>query len=133
MPIFVKNSELNTETINSINNLINLDINASIAFKLSRIFKDLSSIIDSKLLIERKIMDKYSEKDENGNLVKPKDNDGNIIEGAVNILDMNKFTTEMNDLMNTVNELPYDKINFDDLKLSTTKIYDILKLDFLFK
>ena len=49
MSIKVKNSQLSNETIQSLNTLIDLDINASSAFRLARIIKELSSIVDDKL------------------------------------------------------------------------------------
>lgn len=132
MSIKVKNLQLNSETIEALNKLIDLDINASIAFRLTRIIKELSSIVDDKVKMERRILEKYSEKDENGVTVQPKDGDGNVIPGAVNITDMDSFSREMNDLMETENEIPFEKVNFEDLNLQTAKVKDLIKLDFLF-
>lgn len=132
MSIIVKNSQLNTETIESINNLIDMDINATIAFKLTRIIKELSSIVEDKVKMEKRILDKYSEKDENGDLVKPLDEQGNIIPGAVKITNTDKFTQEINNLMCVENKIPYDRVNFEDLNLKTAKISDLMKIDFLF-
>ena len=66
MNIIVKNSQLNKETIESLNTLIELDINASCAFRLTRIIKEISSIVDDKIKMERRIIDKWIQKDENG-------------------------------------------------------------------
>ena len=52
MSIIVKNSQLNTETVNALNFLIDLDIKASTAFRLSRIIKEISSIVEDKLKME---------------------------------------------------------------------------------
>ena len=49
MSIVVKNSQLTNDTITAINTLIELDIDATSAFKLTRIIKELSSIVDDKL------------------------------------------------------------------------------------
>jgi hypothetical protein len=46
MSIRVKNSELSNETIQALNMLIDTDINATSAFRLSRIIKELSSIVE---------------------------------------------------------------------------------------
>lgn len=132
MSIKVKNSQLSADTIEALNKLIEFDINASIAFRLTRIIKELSSIVDDKVKMERRILDKYSEKDENGMLVQPKNNEGEVIQGAVNITDMESFTREMNDLMELENDIPYEKVNFEDLNLQTAKVKDLIKLDFLF-
>ena len=64
MSIIVKNSQLNTETVNALNFLIDLDIKASTAFRLSRIIKEISSIVEDKLKMEKSIIDKWVEKDE---------------------------------------------------------------------
>ena len=47
--IKVKNSQLTNEVISMLNNLMNLDIKAGASFKLMRIIKDLSVIIEDKL------------------------------------------------------------------------------------
>jgi hypothetical protein len=132
MNIKVKNSQLNNETIQSLNTLIELDINASAAFKLTRIIKELSSIVDDKIKLEKRILDKWIEKDEAGNPVKPVDAEGKSVDGAVNITNVDSFTQEMNDLMNTENEVSYEKLKFEDLNLTTVKVKDLMKLEFLF-
>jgi hypothetical protein len=132
MSIIVKNLQLNNEAVSALNMLIELDISASIAFKLSRIIKEISSIVDDKVKMEKRIFDKWVEKDENGNPKPALDNDGGVIEGAVNISNVDEFTKEMSQLMDIVNELPFDKIKFEDLNLQTAKVKDLIKLDFLF-
>jgi DNA-directed RNA polymerase specialized sigma subunit len=132
MSIIIKNSQLTNDTISALNTLIELDINATIAFRLTRIIKELSSIVDDKLKMEKKILDKWVEKDAEGNPIIPNDNDGNPIEGSVNITNVEEFTKEMSELMEIENEIPFDKINFDDLNLTTAKVKDLIKLEFLF-
>jgi hypothetical protein len=132
MSIIVKNSQLSTETVSSLNGLIEMEINASIAFRLMRIIKELTSIIDDKLKMEKRILEKYVEKDEMGNNIQAKDDSGNFIEGAVNITNIDSFTSEMQSLMDIENEIPYDKINFEDLNLKTARVKDLIKLEFLF-
>lgn len=132
MPVKLLNSQLNNETIESLNTLIELDINASSAFKLCRVIKELSSIVEDKLKMEKRILDKHIEKDENGNPTLAKNENGDVIEGAVNIKDPELFTKEMSDLMNIEVEINYEKIKFEDLGLKTAKIKDLMKLEFLF-
>lgn len=132
MSIIVKNSQLGPETMESLDKLTDLDINAAIAFKLTRIIKEISSIVEDKVKMERRILDKYSEKDEEGNLINPKDEQGNPIQGAVNITDMDSFSSEMKDLMEVESEIGYERINFEDLNLKTAKVKDLMKLEFLF-
>jgi hypothetical protein len=132
MSIIIKNSQLGPETMESLDKLTDLDINAAIAFKLTRIIKEISSIVEDKVKMERRILDKYSEKDEEGNVINPKDEQGNLIQGAVNITDMDSFSSEMKDLMEVESEIGYERINFEDLNLKTAKVKDLMKLEFLF-
>lgn len=130
--IIIKNAQLTSETISSLNMLIELDINAKIAFKLTRIIKELSSIVEDKVKMEKKILDRWVEKDENGEVVIPKKEDGSPIEGSVNITNVESFSREMKELMEVESEIPFDSINFEDLGLETAKVKDLIKLDFLF-
>jgi hypothetical protein len=132
MPFKLKNSHLNNETLGVLNQLIELDINATSAFKLTRIIKHISSIVEDKLKSEKKIYDKWILRDEDGNPVMPKDEEGNLIPGSVSISDINEFTKEMNELLEVENDIPFEKINFEDLDLKTAKIKDLIKVEFLF-
>ena len=133
MSIIIKNSQLNDDTINALNTLIDLDINATAAFRLTRIIKEISSILEDKIKMETRVLDKWTAKDENGNHTPAKGEDGNIIEGAVNITDSSAFSKEMESLLDLDNEIPYDKIKFEELNLQTAKVKDLIKLDFLFE
>ena len=132
MSIILKNSQLNDDTISALNMLIDLDINATSAFRLMRIIKELSSILDDKIKMEKRILDKWTAKDESGNPTIAIDDAGNPIEGAVNISDSDAFSKEMNSLLEIENEIPYERIKFEDLNLQTAKVKDLIKLDFLF-
>ena len=132
MSIKVKNSQLTSETVQAINGLLDLDIAATAAFRLTRIIKELSSIVEDKVKMERKILDKYVEKDASGNPIKPKDQNGNEIADSVNILNMEEFTKEMSQLMELENEIAYEPLKFEELKLETAKVKDLMKLEFLF-
>ena len=128
----IKNSQLTNETLGVLNQLIDLDINASSAFRLSRIIKHISSIVEDKIKSERRIYDRWIIKDEKGNPVIPKDERGDEITGSVSISDMNAFTKEMSELLEIENEIPFDRLNFEDLNLQTAKIKDLIKVEFLF-
>ena len=132
MSIIIRNSQLNDETITSLNKLVDVDINASVAFKLMKIIKEISSIIEDKNKMEQMIIGKYSEKDEDGNLVQPKDDKGNVIPGGVSIKNMEEFSSELEDFMSIENEIGYDRIDFEDLNLKTSRVKDLMKLEFLF-
>jgi hypothetical protein len=132
MSIILKNSQLNDDTIAALNMLIDLDINAQAAFRLMRIIKELSSILDDKIKMEKRILDKWTSKDDEGNPTPAKDDEGNIVEGAVNISDSVAFSKEMEALLEIENEIPFEKIKFEDLNLQTAKVKDLIKLEFLF-
>jgi len=132
MSIIVKNSQLSNDTITAVNTLIETDINASVAFRLTRIIKELSSIIEDKLKMEKRILEKWMQRDEAGNALPALDEMGNVIEGAVNITNVEAFSQEMESLLQLDNEIPYEKIKFDDLNLKTAKVKDLMKLEFLF-
>lgn len=130
MSIIVRNSQLNDETIASLNKLIDVDINASVAFKLMRIIKEISSIVEDKNKMEQMIINKHAEKDEDGKVVQTKDDEGNPV--GVSIKDMDSFSDEMENLMSVENEIGYERINFEDLNLQTARVKDLIKLEFLF-
>lgn len=132
MSIKVKNSELSNETITALNSLIDTDINATCAFRLTRIIKELSSIVEDKSKLEKKLIEKYTQRDEDGNITQVLNEDGSVVEGAVNITNPEQFQNEMSDLMEIENEIPYEKVNFEDLKLETAKVKDLITLEFLF-
>ena len=132
MSFKIKNSQITNETLGVLNQLIELDINASAAFKLTRIIKMLSSIVEDKMKWEKKIYQKWVVKDENGNPVVPKNDMGEPIQGAVQISDTQQFQREMTELLEIENDIPYDKLNFEDLNLETAKIKDLIKIEFLF-
>lgn len=132
MSIKIKNLELTNDTINALNILIDTDIDAICAFRLSRIIKELTSIVEDKNKMEKKIIEKWTQKDEAGNIVPVLNERGEVVSGAVNIIDPEAFKMEMDDFMDYENEVGYDKIDFNDLKLQTAKVRDLLKLEFLF-
>ena len=132
MGFTVKNSQLNNETLGVLNQLIELDINASAAFRLTRIIKYLSSIVEDKLKSEKKIYDKWIQRDEEGNPVIPMDEEGNPIQGSVSISDMTAFTKEMTEFLEIESDVPFEKLNFEDLNLQSAKIKDLIKVEFLF-
>ncbi len=133
MKIKIKNADLNLEAIHSINNLIELEISGTSAFKLSRIIKHISSIVEDKSLAEKKIFEKWVERDEFGKFIIPKNENGEVIEGAFKLTDPMKFSEEMSELMNLENELPFEKLKFNELGIESLKTKDLMKIDFLFE
>jgi hypothetical protein len=130
--IIVKNLQLDKQTLESINILLELNLPAKVAFHLMRVLKEISSLVDDKILLEKKIVDRFTEKDETGNPVQAVDESGNPIVNTIKITDLAKFNEEIDELNSIENNIPFDKLNFDDLKLETAKVKDLLRLDFLF-
>jgi len=130
--ILIKNSQLNTETLTVLNKLMDMDINAKLAFRLMKIMKEISSLVDDKLKLEKKILDKNLERDENGDPVLATDDSGDIIPGAVKVKDSESFNRAMFELMNIEIEVGYEKIDFDDLNLETIKVKELMQIEFLF-
>ena len=85
--ITILNSQLTNDAISALNNLIEMNIKAGVAFKLMRIIKEISSLVEDKLAMEKKILEKWIEKDVDGKAVPVYDN-GLIVEGAVRISNM---------------------------------------------
>ena len=128
MSFKIKNSQLSNESLEAINNLLDQDIDASAAFKLTRIIKFISPIVEDKLSLEKKIYNKWIQIDEDGNPISAKDENGQVIPDTVLLKDVDKFSKEMSDLYEIENE-----ISFDNLGLKTAKIKDLIKIDYLFE
>jgi hypothetical protein len=130
--IKIKNAQLNNDAVIALNNLMDLDIKAGAAFKLMRIIKEISILVEDKLKMEQKILDKYVDKDLNGQPFKVYDESNQIVEGAVKINDMLGFQSEMESLLSSDSTVSLEPIPFDSLGLETIKLKDLLKIDFIF-
>lgn len=131
--IVIKNSQLNNDSVTALNNLIEMDIKSTAAFRLMRVIKELSSLIEDKVRAEKRILDTYMEKDISGNPLPVYNDDGSIVDGAVKIKYMDKFQKEMEELLSLETTINVDKIKFEDLGLETVKVKDLLKIDFIFE
>lgn len=131
--IVIKNSQLNSDTLNVLNRLMEKEIDARLAFKLMKIMKEISSLVDDKLKLEKKILDKHAEKSEDGSYIPAIDDSGNQISGAIQIKDTDAFNKDMHELLMLENEVGYDKINFEELNLDTIRVKDLMQIEFLFK
>ena len=58
------------DAVAALNNLIDMDIKAGAAFKLMRIIKQISDLVDDKLKMEQKILDKWIERGVDGQPIK---------------------------------------------------------------
>jgi hypothetical protein len=130
--ILVKNSQLDSQTIESLNILVESNIPAKIAFQLMRIVKEITSLVEDKAKLEKKIIEKYTEKDSDGNPVSAVDENGKSLPNTVKIIDLKKFNEEILELNSIESEIPFQKVNFEDLNLETARVKDLIKLEFLF-
>jgi hypothetical protein len=132
MSFKIKNSQINNEALECLNSIIDEDINAGAAFKLTRILKFISTIVEDRVKAEQKILDKWAQKDENGQIKKATGENGEDLPDTVYIKDVDAFSKDMSDLLNAENLIPFEKLEFSELGLKTAKIKDLLKIEFLF-
>lgn len=130
--IKIKNSQINSETISLINSILDKELTASVAFRLMKIVRDMTPIIEDKSKLESKIFERWVERDQEGNLIRPIDEEGNHIPDSFKVKDIQGFNKEMYDFMEVEHELSYEKIEFESLGLDKIKPKDLLKIEFLF-
>lgn len=131
--IIVRNSQLNQDTVEALNLLLDLNLPTKTAFKLVRMIKEISSLIDDKIKLERKIFDRYVEKDSAGNPIMAIDQNGNPIPNAYKLSDSEAFHSEISELNSIESELPFEKLNSDEFQLDSIKVRDLMKLEFIFE
>ena len=131
--ITVKNSQLDQETISIINEVVEMDVKALAAFRLMKIIKEIDEIVKSRQESELNLVRRYAEKEEDGSIKKPLDENGNPINGSFEISDENKeeFNKQINELLEYENTLDFDPIKIDDLGLEKISVKKLIKLDFL--
>jgi hypothetical protein len=130
--IIVKNSQLNLETVNALNLLLDLKLPTRTAFNLVKMIKEVSSLIDDKLKLEKKILERHVLRDDTGNPIMGIDQMGNPVPNTFRIKNIEDFNTEMDELNSLENQLPFDKLEIDDLNLDSISVRDLMKLEFIF-
>lgn len=124
--ITIYNSDLDSDTIESLKHLLNKDISPKIAFDLLKITTLIETIVDNKSTIYNKIVAKYAKQETE---VKEGQKSQLIVEEE----DVQNFQMEMEELLGIKHEIGLDKINFEDLKLKENiKSMTLSKLKFLF-
>lgn len=93
-----------------------------VAFIISRNMTKMENIVADLEDKKREIIIKYAEKDEDEN---PIINE----EGNVKILDMKKFTEEINDILSVDLSIDFDMINMIDVQKIDLPEFDSLTLD----
>lgn len=123
--IKVKNNRLDTETIQVINEILDMDINAVAAFRLMKIVKELDDIVKNKQEVEVNILKQYASKDEDGN-IKTGDK-----EGVYQIENTEEFNKQISELMEHENSINFEAIKIEDLGLNKITPRKLIKIDFL--
>jgi hypothetical protein len=130
--IIVRNSQLNLETVQALNLLLDLKLPTKSAFKLVKMIKEISSLIDDKLKLEKKILERHMERDEMGNPVTGVDQLGNPMPNTYRIQNMGEFNNEMEELNQLETELPFEKLDIEDLAIDSISVRDLMKIEFIF-
>ena len=124
--------QINDETTKAINEILSLDVPIKEGVKIAKVSKKIAEHIEIKRDFTKKILDKYSEKDETGTIKPVKDDEGNIKPNQVFITDAVGYTKDMTDLENLDIEITdFDKIEIDSLGLGKVKPQLLLNLDWL--
>ncbi len=132
--IKVKNRRLDKEAIGVLNELIELDISTVAAFRLAKIVRELDNIVSIKNDREVAIIKKFAKVDDKGNIIEGKDKEGKSLPGTFEIKDdeSKNYAKEMEKLLNFENEVDFDKLSVEELKLEKYSAKKIMKIDFLF-
>lgn len=83
------------------------DFPGRISTKLSRLVRLLDPELMDVQEAERKIQDKHIKRDENGNAVLAKDEEGNVIPGQYVLEDPEAYVKEMQELLDSKVEIPF--------------------------
>jgi hypothetical protein len=86
--------------VNALSGLLEEDWSASFSYKIAEILEVLEPHAYRQKRATDKLVIAHARRDEDNNVIRPKDEDGNIIEGQVEITDMNKFNEELSILLN---------------------------------
>ena len=135
--IKIQNQQIDNETVEIINELLDKEISIVAAFKLSRIVKELNNIIKDKTEAEVKLVNSFAKKDEDGKILLAKDEQGNEIPSSFEIetSKMELFQKEMENFMLIETTINQETLDINELKLSDDikfTVKKIMKIDFLF-
>lgn len=131
--ITVKNRQLDQETISILNEIVEMDVKALAAFRLMKIIKEVDEIVKNRQESELNLVKRYAEKEEDGSIKTPLDENGKPVNGSFEISDENKeeFNKQINELLEYENTLDFDPIKINDLGLEKISVKKLIKLDFL--
>ena len=110
----------------------NADLNSiKVSYKIGKIAKALSDHAKDYEDARKEIVDKYAEKDDDGNYISPVNDQGEEMEGQVSIKDTKDFNKEVMDLTNEEVEVTFSVyLTIDDLEAADAKLkaYELVPL-----
>jgi hypothetical protein len=127
----LKYKNINDDTNKSLNEILALDLPIKEGIKIAKISKHINTHIEIKTSFEKKILEKYAQKDENGVIKAVKDEAGNIVPNQIYISDPDGYNKELKELESQEFEIPGDMIHIDVLGLDKIKPTILLNLDWL--
>lgn len=116
-----------------LSDLLAIELPASGALLLSRTAKKVQAEIDTANETQRKLIERYTKKLEDGTPVRPTDADGKPIEDQVVLTDPAAFSAERKALFETEIELDISAIDIKNLGDAKLKPATLVALDWLFK
>lgn len=132
--IIIKNKQLDSEAIQILNEIVDMDISAVSAFRLMKIVKELDEIVKNRQQSEINLVKRFAVMNEDGSIKIPKDENGDDIQGQFEITEGNteEFNKQIKELLEFENKLDFDPIKFEELGMEKISIKKLMKLDFLF-
>lgn len=109
--ITVTNKELlNPGTVATLNKVVDTDLPVKLSFKIIKIVESVNETLKIVNTARQKLVEKYAEKDDDGNIV-PMENDGIKIDEEKR----DDFVSEFEEFNLIENEIAGDKLDIDDL------------------
>jgi len=132
--IKVKNSELNETATISFNELLEIDLPVSLSWKIAKLAKEIDELIILKKESTNKLVKKHALKDEDGEMVVAKNEEGEDIPGSTRIADPDKYNKEYEKFDSLENEINFDPISISliESKNDNIKPKILFNLSFLF-
>lgn len=121
----IKNKTI-LNSVDSLKDLLNYDIPVKTSFKLIKNTKKIDSVLDLYNEANNKLIEKYGDRKENGELdVSP--------EGSIKISQdkINDYMKEKSDLLEIENDIDIEVIKSDELLLDKIKPSILLALDYM--
>lgn len=110
--------------ISSLSNIITKEIPIKVSYKFSKVLRNITSEHEVMISKKREIIEKYADRDGDGNLIER--------DGRVEILDMHSFERDINELMDIIFYVDFEKISINDLSDINISIQDLYNLDMFF-